>query len=114
MIKSSKGAKAYNELAEEMIRGISNKKVKIYYGSEKKSGLGKGLDAIFAENDTEANSSSTVMLRLDEIEPNREQPRKEFNEESLTELADSIAQHGVIQPLLVRPPRGWRIPNCSG
>ena len=73
---------------------------------KKKSGLGKGLDAIFAENDTEANSSSTVMLRLDEIEPNREQPRKEFNEESLTELADSIAQHGVIQPLLVRPLMG--------
>ncbi|MEE0769919.1 MAG: ParB/RepB/Spo0J family partition protein, partial [Acutalibacteraceae bacterium] len=73
---------------------------------KKKSGLGKGLDAIFAENDTEANSSSTVMLRLDEIEPNREQPRKEFNEESLTELADSIVQHGVIQPLLVRPLMG--------
>lgn len=73
---------------------------------KKKSGLGKGLDAIFAENDTEANSSSTVMLRLDEIEPNRDQPRKEFNEESLTELADSIAQHGVIQPLLVRPLMG--------
>lgn len=73
---------------------------------KKKSGLGKGLDAIFAENDTEANSSSTVMLRLDEIEPNREQPRKEFNEESLTELADSIAQHGVIQPLFVRPLMG--------
>ncbi len=70
---------------------------------KKKSGLGKGLDAIFAENDAEANASSTVMLRLDEIEPNRKQPRKEFNEEALTELADSIAQHGVIQPLLVRP-----------
>lgn len=73
---------------------------------KKKNGLGKGLDAIFAENDTEASSSSTIMLRLDEIEPNREQPRKEFNEEALTELADSIAQHGVIQPLLVRPIMG--------
>ena len=73
---------------------------------KKKSGLGKGLDAIFAEKDTETGSSSTVTLRLDEIEPNRDQPRKEFNEEALTELADSIAQHGVIQPLLVRPLMG--------
>lgn len=73
---------------------------------KKKSGLGKGLDAIFAENDTETSSSSTVMLRLDEIEPNRDQPRKEFHEEALTELADSIAQHGIIQPLLVRPLMG--------
>ncbi len=70
---------------------------------KKKSGLGKGLDAIFAENDTETGLSSTIMLRLDEIEPNRAQPRKEFSEEALTELADSIAQHGIIQPLLVRP-----------
>ncbi len=73
---------------------------------KKKSGLGKGLDAIFAENDTETGLSSTIMLRLDEIEPNRAQPRKEFSEEALTELADSIAQHGIIQPLLVRPLMG--------
>ena len=85
--------------------------MKIYYGSEKEKWTGKRSGCYFAENDTEANSSSTVMLRLDEIEPNREQPRKEFNEESLTELADSIAQHGVIQPLLVRPLMGGRIPN---
>lgn len=70
---------------------------------KKKNGLGKGLDAIFAENDTEANASSAILLRIDEIEPNRDQPRKDFDENALTELADSIAQHGVIQPLLVRP-----------
>ncbi len=69
----------------------------------RKSGLGKGLDAIFAENDTQADVSAAVTVRIDEIEPNRAQPRKEFDEEALTELADSIAQHGVIQPLLVRP-----------
>ena len=68
----------------------------------KKGGLGKGLDAIFIENATE-NSNSTVTLKLSEIEPNRSQPRKEFQEEALAELADSIAQHGVLQPLLVRP-----------
>lgn len=90
----------------------------------KKGGLGKGLDAIFAENDTEEGSSS-VMLRVEDIEPNREQPRKEFNEEALRELADSIAQHGVLQPLLVRPvfgggyqivagERRWRAARMAG
>lgn len=68
----------------------------------KKSGLGKGLDAIFMENDTEANRSATK-LRISEIEPNKNQPRSNFSEESLAELAESIAQHGVLQPLLVRP-----------
>ena len=66
----------------------------------KKSGLGRGLEALFTDNVTESGITS---LRLSEIEPNRGQPRKEFDEEALTELADSIAQHGVIQPLLVRP-----------
>ena len=68
----------------------------------RKGGLGKGLDAIFMENATES-SNSTVTLKISEIEPNRNQPRRDFNDESLTELADSIAQHGVLQPLLVRP-----------
>lgn len=68
----------------------------------KKGGLGKGLDAIFKENDIE-DGQTAVLLRLDEIEPNRSQPRKEFSEEALAELAESIRQHGVLQPLLVRP-----------
>lgn len=90
----------------------------------KKGGLGKGLDAIFAENDTEGENSA-VMLKLDEIEPNRAQPRKEFDEGTLGELADSIAQHGVLQPLLVRPipgggyqivagERRWRAARMAG
>ena len=69
---------------------------------KKKGGLGKGLDAIFMENTTE-NVNDTVVLALEEITPNREQPRKEFDEEKIAELADSIRQHGVLQPLLVRP-----------
>lgn len=69
---------------------------------KKKGGLGKGLDAIFMENTTE-NGNETVILALEEITPNREQPRKEFDEEKIAELADSIRQHGVLQPLLVRP-----------
>lgn len=70
----------------------------------KKGGLGRGLDALFADNSVEESSSaSAVKLNLNEIEPNKEQPRKTFDEKALAELADSIAQHGVIQPLLVRP-----------
>ena len=67
----------------------------------KKGGLGKGLSAIFLENENE--SLGSTVLPVSEIEPNRSQPRRDFDEESLRELADSIAAHGVLQPLLVRP-----------
>ena len=70
--------------------------------SKKFGGLGKGLDTIFAENETE-DSNSSVMLKISEIEPNRPQPRKDFDENSLSDLAQSISQHGLLQPLLVRP-----------
>ena len=90
----------------------------------KRGGLGKGLDLIFMENETEDGSSAEV-LRISEIEPNRSQPRHDFDEESLRELADSIAQHGVLQPLLVRPipgggyqlvagERRWRASRMAG
>lgn len=90
----------------------------------KLGGLGKGLDAIFIENDTN-DTNSNVFLKISEIEPNREQPRKDFNEEALRELADSIATHGVLQPLLVRPIAGggyqlvagerrWRASRMAG
>ncbi|MGN0614581.1 MAG: ParB/RepB/Spo0J family partition protein [Porcipelethomonas sp.] len=67
----------------------------------KKGGLGNGLSALFDDNKTETGSAQT--LRVSEIEPNREQPRKNFDDESISALADSIKQHGVLQPLLVRP-----------
>ena len=70
--------------------------------SKKFGGLGKGLDTIFAENETE-DSNSSVMLKISENEPNRTQPRKDFDENSLSDLAQSISQHGLLQPLLVRP-----------
>lgn len=65
-------------------------------------GLGKGLNAIFMENDTE-NSNETITLRISEVEPNRDQPRKDFDEQALAELSQSITQFGVLQPILVRP-----------
>ncbi len=93
----------------------------------KKSGLGRGFDAIFADNSVEDISSgnSTTKVKLLDIEPNREQPRKQFDEEALAELSDSIAQHGVLQPLLVRPmpdggyqlvagERRWRASRMAG
>lgn len=90
----------------------------------KQRGLGKGLDALFVDNST-ADSSGTVTLKITEIEPNRAQPRKDFNEEALAQLADSIRTHGILQPLLVRPQangsyqliageRRWRAARMAG
>ena len=67
----------------------------------KKGGLGKGLDLLFNENATD--NDGAVTLNINEIEPNRNQPRKDFDEGALSELADSIARHGLIQPIVVRP-----------
>lgn len=67
----------------------------------KKGGLGRGLEALFNENATD--EKGVVSLRLTEIEPNRNQPRTNFDEGALAELADSIAKHGLIQPIVVRP-----------
>lgn len=79
----------------------------------KKGGLGKGLEALFAENAVE-EQGKTVSLRIAEIEPNRAQPRKQFDEDALAELAASIAQHGVLQPLLVRPLSGGNYQLVAG
>lgn len=92
--------------------------------ASKIGGLGRGLDSLLLENAVE-ESSSTVSLRITEIEPNKEQPRKFFDEAALSELAASVAQHGVLQPLLVRPlPNGqyqliagerrWRAARMAG
>lgn len=66
-----------------------------------KGGLGAGLGTLFSENTSEVRVKTT--LRTAEIEPNRDQPRKIFSDESLTGLADSIREHGMLQPILVRP-----------
>lgn len=92
--------------------------------ANKKSGLGKGLDKLFLENSVDEMVATNV-LPLSEIIPNKEQPRKTFDEGALQELADSITQHGVLQPLLVRPlPEGgyqlvagerrWRASRLAG
>lgn len=70
--------------------------------AKKIGGLGKGLSAIFSENDTE-DKNEVVTLKISQIEPNRNQPRRTFDEDALQELALSISEHGVLQPILVRP-----------
>lgn len=91
-----------------------------------KGGLGRGLDALFSDNSVEnLTSQGRNTLRLSDIEPNKEQPRKTFNQKALQELADSISQNGVLQPLLVRPmtdgsyqlvagERRWRASRMAG
>ena len=90
----------------------------------RKGGLGKGLDSLFMDNTTEESDSART-LRISELEPNRDQPRKEFDPAALAELADSIAAVGVIQPLIVRPivgggyqivagERRWRAAQSAG
>lgn len=66
-----------------------------------KGGLGSGMDLLFEDNVSQVQVKKT--LRLSEIEPNRAQPRKNFDEAAISALADSIRDHGVLQPLLVRP-----------
>lgn len=70
----------------------------------KNRGLGRGIESIFDENST--YSDKIVTLNINEIEPNRNQPRKDFDEEALGSLAESIGQHGLIQPIIVRPTIG--------
>ncbi|MDD6098701.1 MAG: ParB/RepB/Spo0J family partition protein [Oscillospiraceae bacterium] len=64
-------------------------------------GLGAGLDTLFSDNTNEVQVKKT--LRTAEIEPNRDQPRKYFSDEAIASLADSIREHGMLQPVLVRP-----------
>lgn len=101
----------------------------------KRKGLGKGLDSLIPENKSvkpavkpeKAEESVKIgeqMLKINQVEPNREQPRKHFEEDALLELADSIKQYGVLQPLLVRKrkdyyeiiagERRWRAAKLAG
>lgn len=64
-------------------------------------GLGAGLDSLFSDNTSEVQVKKT--LRTSEIEPNREQPRKNFSDDAIASLAESIREHGMLQPILVRP-----------
>ena len=99
----------------------------------KRTGLGKGLDSMIppkatskASKEKVSNVSKTgeTILKINEVEPNKKQPRKFFNEEALKELSDSIKQHGIVQPLVVAKQkdyyeiiageRRWRAAKMAG
>lgn len=102
----------------------------------KKGGLGKGLDSLIADkvNKPTGNAASTleknekavdgVLVNINKVEPNREQPRKNFDEDALVELSESVKQFGVLQPLLVQDKkdyfeiiageRRWRAAKMAG
>ena len=105
----------------------------------KKKGLGKGLDSLIPDNksmksvtsektveskEDAAAKSGVQVMKINEVEPNRDQPRKNFDEDALLELSDSIKQFGVLQPLLVRKrkdyyeiiagERRWRAAKLAG
>ncbi len=70
----------------------------------KNTGLGKGLDALFKDTikEEEVQEGEKILrVNINEVEPNREQPRKKFEEEALDELSESIKRYGVIQPIIV-------------
>ncbi len=101
----------------------------------KKKGLGKGLDSLIPDNkpvkssaqnsvSPEEQKSGVQMMKINNVEPNREQPRKKFEEDALLELADSIKQVGIISPLIVQKrkdyyeiiagERRWRAAKIAG
>ena len=91
----------------------------------KKTGLGRGLDFIFDDNSIESDGSGVTSLRISDVEPKSDQPRKNFDNEALSQLADSIAANGVLQPILVREvgsgfyqiiagERRWRASKLAG
>ena len=85
---------------------------------KKNSGLGRGLDAIFLENTVDEGGkigeNSVSMLSLSQIDPKSDQPRKNFDKEALEELAGSIAENGLLQPIIVREYLGGRYQIIAG
>ena len=91
----------------------------------KKGGLGRGLDILFQDTGAGGGDEGVSTLRLAEIEPDKNQPRKAFDDTALSELAASITEHGVLQPIVVRPSpaggyiivageRRWRAARLAG
>lgn len=88
-----------------------------------KRGLGKGLGALIPENEDEVQNS-VIEIKITDIEPNEKQPRRKFNDESLANLSESIKEHGVVQPIIVRKigngyqiiagERRWRASRLAG
>lgn len=69
----------------------------------KKGGLGKGLDALFESAGSDSSNKGAVMVPISDLVPNKNQPRKDFSEEALLDLSESIKKYGVLQPIIVKP-----------
>ena len=93
--------------------------------AKEKKGLGLGLDVLFAANDLEEAEGELLTLPIEKVEPREAQPRKRFDEQALQDLADSIAQYGLIQPIVARKldsgyyqiiagERRWRASRMAG
>ncbi len=90
----------------------------------KKQSLGKGLDALFAENEVEIDEKQIKLVKTSLVEPNKDQPRRTFDKAALSDLASSIAEHGILQPIIVRKygegyqiisgERRWRASRMAG
>ena len=97
----------------------------------KKGGLGKGLDSLITDKNISMNGkgsiqekTSEIKVKITKVEPNKEQPRKSFDEDALIELSESIKQFGILQPLLVQDKkdyyeiiageRRWRAAKMAG
>ena len=85
-----------------------------------RSGLGKGLDALIPGNGTVSSDGGIAQVAIDSIQRNPRQPRQSFKEDELEELAASIREHGIIQPLIIAPAvngtftfNRWRAPIAS-
>lgn len=78
----------------------------------KKESLGRGLGSLMMDNSVEQDS--VLWVRLNDIEPNKNQPRKTFDEAAIAELAESIKEHGLLQPILVRPLMGGTYQIIAG
>ena len=89
-----------------------------------KKGLGKGLGALISSANEETGSDGVIELKINEIEPNVGQPRKKFDDQKLMQLSDSIKEHGIVQPIIVRREdniykivageRRWRAARLAG
>ena len=74
--------------------------------AKEKKGLGTGLGVLFGEDDFSEAESELMTLPISKVEPRKEQPREYFDEAALQDLADSIEQFGLIQPIVARKPHG--------
>jgi len=82
--------------------------------ARKTHGLGRGLDSLFAGTDDWGSTTTVQEIPVGELDPNPDQPRRTFSEESISQLADSIREQGVLQPLLVAPSGGGRYMIIAG